>query len=104
VINLILSIGRCFDWLTPMIAFFNEFSHGPGIHFYIPVGVGLSRSEINRLLTQHGVQVIRLMYSFDGENLILTVPKKQANYVYHLLNYGEDYFLDEFEEYLHSPT
>ena len=90
MIDLLLNIGRAFDWLTPTTALIQDIYHGHESDFVIPTGAGWSRSDIKRLLTQHGVKVWGLLYSLDGEELMFSVKKEQADYTYYLLqNAGE---------------
>jgi hypothetical protein len=99
MIESLLNVGRLFDWLTPLFALSQDYYYGSEVDFTIPAGAGWSRSEIKRLLNRHGVQVWGLLYSLDGEELMFSVKKEQAEYAYYLLqNAGEPelYVPDEF--------
>jgi hypothetical protein len=104
MIDFLLNIGSAFDWISPSVAFIQDLYYGPVHDFIITADAGWSRSDIRRLLKQHGVQVWGFNYSFNGKELIFTVPREQADYAYYLLQNAGDPLLDEIEEYVHSPT
>jgi hypothetical protein len=104
MIDLLLNIGCLFDWITPTAAFIQDFQYGPVVDFIIPADSGWGRTHIQRLLTTHGIRVWGLMYNFNGEKLLFTVPKHQDEEAYYLLQDAGVPILDELEEYIHSPT
>ncbi len=83
MLDRVLNIGCAFDWITPALAFAQDFLNGPVADFGIPANAGWSRRDIKRLLLRYGVRVWGLMFS--GDTLIFTVPKSQARWAYYLL-------------------
>ena len=83
--NKLLNIGCAFDWITPSVAFIQDFFNGPVGDFGIPVNPYWGRREIKRLLNDHGVHVWGLMFSFEGDVLLFTVRRHQAEYTFYLL-------------------
>ncbi len=81
----LLNIGCAFDWITPSIAFIQDFFSGPVSDFGIPVNPYWGSREIRRLLNNHDVHVWGLMYNFDGDVLLFTVNRRQADMTYYLL-------------------
>lgn len=104
MIDFLLNFGSAFDWITPTVAFIQDIYFGPVHDFIIPADAGWSRSDIKRLLSQHDVQVWGFNFTFNGEELMFTVPKEQADYAYYLLQNAGDPVLDVLEEYIHYPT
>lgn len=80
-----LNIAAAFDWITPSVAFIQDFLHGPVSDFGIPAQAGWSRRDIKRLLKDDGVRVWGLMLNLSGDMLMFTVPKSQAKQAYSLL-------------------
>jgi hypothetical protein len=85
MLDTLLNIGCAFDWITPTVAFVQDFFNGPASNFGIPANAGWDRKDIKRLLTDHGVRVWGLMYNLSGEMLMFTVKKSQAKWAYYLL-------------------
>ena len=80
-----LTIGCLFDWITPTIAFIQDFLYGPKSDFGIPANPYWGRREIKRLLRHYGVNVWGLMYNYNAEILMFTVRRQQAILAYYLL-------------------
>ena len=85
MLDTLLDVGCAFDWITPTLAFIQDFLNGPVSHFGISAYIGWDRSDIKRLLKSYGVRVWGLMYNFSGDMLMFTVPKTQARWAYYLL-------------------
>lgn len=83
MLDRVLNIACAFDWITPALAFAQDFLNGPVADFGIPANAGWSRRDIKRLLSRYGVRVWGLMFS--GDTLMFTVPKAQARWAYYLL-------------------
>jgi hypothetical protein len=81
----ILDIVSAFDWITPTVAFAQDFLNGPIADFGIPSNVGYGGWNLKRLLKQNGVKVWGVMLNPDGDTLMFTVREGQAKYTYHLL-------------------
>ena len=97
MLDLLLNIGRAFDWLSPTTALIEDIYYGHESDFVIPTAAGWSMSEIKCFLNQHGIKVWGLIYSLDGDELMFSVKKEQSEYVYYLLqNAGDpEYYLSE---------
>jgi hypothetical protein len=85
MLDTLLNVGCAFDWITPTVAFMQDFLNGPVSDFGIPANAGWSRSDIKRLLKRHGVRVWGLMFNISGDMLMFTVRKTQARWTYFLL-------------------
>ena len=85
MIDKFLTIGCLFDWITPTVAFIQDFFYGPIGDFGIPANPYWGRREIKRLLRYYGVKVWGLMYNYSGDILMFTVRKQQAVLAYYLL-------------------
>ena len=85
MLDKLLDIGCAFDWITPTVAFVQDFFRGPVSDFGIPPHAGWGCSDIQHLLNRNGVRVWGLMYNVSGDILMFTVPKTQANWAYDLL-------------------
>jgi hypothetical protein len=83
MLDRVLNFACAFDWITPALAFAQDFLNGPVADFGIPAHAGWSRRDIKRLLSRYGVRVWGLMFS--GDLLMFTVPKAQARWAYYLL-------------------
>lgn len=81
----LINIGCAFDWITPTFAFLRDFAAGPVAHFGISAYSGYDRGDIRRLLQAHGVQVWGLIYNFEGDMLMFTVPNTHARWAYYIL-------------------
>lgn len=80
-----LTIAGAFDWITPIVAFIQDFFNRPVSDFGIPSSAGWGRRDIKRLLTRHDVRVWGLMLNLSGDMLMFTVPTSQAKRAYDLL-------------------
>ncbi len=80
-----LKVASAFDWITPSVAFLQDFLNGPVSDFGIPANAGWSSWDIKRLLKKHGVRVWGLMLNTSGDTLMFTVGKAQAKWAYYLL-------------------
>jgi len=85
MINKILNIGSAFDWITPSVAFVQDSRNVPVGHFGIPVNCSWGSKEIKRLLGSYDVHVWGLMFNFEGDVLLFTVKKRDAELTYYLL-------------------
>lgn len=85
MIDKLLSIGCAFDWITPTIAFVQDFFYGPVGDFGIPANAGPGKKDIKRFLNRYGVHVWGLMYNLPGNVLLFTVEKQQAPLTFKLL-------------------
>jgi len=85
MLDKLVDIGCAFDWITPTIAFVQDFLHSPARDFGISPLAGWGRGDIKRLLNGSGVQVWGLMYNVSGDILMFTVPQAQAQWAYDLL-------------------
>lgn len=83
MLDRVLNIASAFDWITPALAFAQDFLNGPVADFGIPENAGWSRRDIKRLLSRYGVRVWGLIFSRGI--LMFTVPKTQAKWAYYLL-------------------
>jgi len=85
MLDKLLDIGCAFDWITPTVAFVQDFFNGPVSDFGISPHAGWGCSDIQHLLNRNGVRVWGLMYNVSGDMLMFTVPKTQAKWAYYLL-------------------
>jgi hypothetical protein len=85
IMDNLLNVGCALDWITPTVAFIHDFFFGPVSDFGIPTNPFWSRREIKRLLHGHGVHVWGLMYNFEGDVLLFTVHRRQADLTFYLL-------------------
>lgn len=83
--DLLLNIGCALDWITPLVAFIQDFHFGSWSDFGIPANPIWGRKEIKRLLGYHGIRVWGLMYNFTGDVLMFTVTGQQAELTYFIL-------------------
>lgn len=80
-----LNIAAAFDWITPTIAFIQDFRYGPVSDFGMPAQAGWSPRQVKRLLKRNGVRVWGMMLNLTGDTLMFTVPESQAKLTYDLL-------------------
>jgi hypothetical protein len=85
MIGKILNIGSAFDWITPSVAFIQDAWNGPVGDFGIPANSSWGPEEIKRLLGSYDVHVWGLMLTFEGDVLLFTVKKRDAELTYYLL-------------------
>lgn len=83
MLDRVLNIACAFDWISPALAFAQDFLNGPVADFGVPANAGWSRRDIKRLLSRYGVRVWGLIFSRGV--LMFTVPKAQARWAYYLL-------------------
>lgn len=80
-----LTIAGACDWITPTVAFIQDFWYGPVSDFGVPAVSGWSKRDIKHLLKKQGVQVWGFMLNLSGDTLMFTVPQAQAEWAYRLL-------------------
>jgi hypothetical protein len=80
-----LNVASAFDWITPTIAFVQDFFYGPASDFGIPSNGGWSGKDIKRVFKRHGIRVWGLMLNLNGDMLMFTVPRNQAKWAYYVL-------------------
>ncbi|MCL4298902.1 MAG: hypothetical protein KJ077_24410 [Anaerolineae bacterium] len=97
MIDKFLTIAAAFDWISPTLAYIQDFRYGQVSDFGIPASSGWSRSNIKRLLKKHGVPVWGVMLNFRGDTLMFTVPYHQAQAV-------SDLLLGQGVSILHAPA
>jgi hypothetical protein len=102
MLDQVLNIGSAFDWITPAMAFVQDFLNGPVADFGIPENAGWSRRDIKRLLSRYGVRVWGLIFSRGV--LMFTVPKSQARWAYYLLEREGVPILYAPAEAMNSPS
>ena len=74
----IVKIGAIWDWVTPLLAFVQDWIYRPASHFRIPYGCGRSAWEIARFLRSKGIRVWGLLVVQD--TILLSVREAQADY------------------------
>lgn len=82
MIDNILAIGGAFDWITPTLAFVNDYRYGPPAHFGASANAGFDRRDIRRVLNQAGIRVWGLILSFDGDMIMFAVNVLDAQDAY----------------------
>lgn len=85
MIDNFLTLAAAFDWMTPSIAYLQDFRYGQVSDFGIPAYAGWSRREIKRLLKKQGVPVWGMMLNLRGDTFMFTVPYAQTQLVSDLL-------------------
>jgi len=83
MLDKLLEIGSCFDWISPALAQVQDITNGPSHTFLIPQASGWSGREISRMLREHGVKHWGMM--IVNHTLMLTVRQKQARWADYLL-------------------
>ena len=71
-----LRVGKCFDWVSPVLAIANDIRHRGGHTFLLTDGGGLTGRQVIDLLRRRGIKVWGCMVI--GETLTLTVRKRDA--------------------------
>jgi hypothetical protein len=99
-----LTVASGFDWITPTVAFIQDFFNGPVTDFGISPYTGWGRGDIKNLLNSHGVRVWGLTLNLSGDLLMFTVPKAQAKRAYYLLQREGAPVLYAPAEIASSPT
>lgn len=80
-----LTLAAAFDWITPTIAYLQDFLHGRVSDFGIPANAGWGRRDIRRLLKQQEIPVWGITLNLSGNMFMFTVPYTQAQLVADLL-------------------
>ena len=80
-----LEFGKCFDWISPVLAAAQDVVNGPGHTFLIPAYSGWSGREICKLLHDHGVETWGVMIPPYSNTLMITVRQKQGRWADYLL-------------------
>ena len=83
MLHQLLKMGSTFDWISPLLGFFQDAANGPSHTFLIPNDSGWSGREIERLLRQSGVGTWGLM--IVGDTLMVSVRAPQAAWAQSLL-------------------
>lgn len=73
-----LTTAGAFDWITPTVAYIQDFINGPACDFGIPADAGWSRGDVKRLLKKHDIRVWGLMLNLSGDLLMFTVPEMHS--------------------------
>ena len=85
MLDRVLNIGCSFDWITPTMAFIQDFQNRPVSHFGVTANADLDRGDIRRLLQSKGVRVWGLMYNVADDLIMLSVQKSQAAWTYYIM-------------------
>ena len=80
-----------------------DFFNGPVSRFGIQANVGFDRGDIKRLLSKYGVESWGYIYNVAGDLIMLSVPQKQANWAYYLLQREGIPILFAPDEAIYSP-
>lgn len=84
MIDRVLEVGACFDWLSPLAAILGDLAHGGGYTFLVDIGASpYTGREIEIMLRRRGVSTWGAMI-VDG-TLMMSVKQSQARYAAHLL-------------------
>jgi hypothetical protein len=83
MLDKVLEVGACFDWITPLITVVQDLANGPGHTFLIPNDCGWSGRDIEDLLRRRGVRSWGHMVV--KHSLMLRVRQKQARWAQYLL-------------------
>jgi hypothetical protein len=83
MLDKMLEVGACFDWITPLVTVVQDLANGPGHTFLIPHECGWSGRDIAELLRRRGVKSWGHMVV--DHTLILRVRQKQARWAQYLL-------------------
>jgi len=81
----LLNLACNFDWITPSWMILQDFFNGPVSRFGIQANAGFDRGDIKRVLSKFGVDSWGYIYNVAGDLIMLSVPQKQANWAYYLL-------------------
>lgn len=79
----LLRFGSSFDWITPLVAYIQDWLNGPSVAFSVPESAGWTCFAISSLLRSKGIKVWGLMYVND--HIIFKVKCAQARYADYLL-------------------
>lgn len=83
--NEILNAICNFDWISPSWMILQDFANRPVSHFGIQANAGFDRGDIRRALRKHGVRSWGYVYNVDGDLIMISVPKAQAQWANYLL-------------------
>ncbi len=83
MIDDLLKLGSTFDWISPLVAFVQDWRNGPSDGFSVPLASGWSTREVRSLLTGYGIKVWGMMLVADS--LIFSVRRTQAGFAEFLL-------------------
>jgi hypothetical protein len=75
MIDRILEVGSCFDWISPVYAMAQDLAHHGG-HSLVMDCSGWAPTEIERVLRRAGIETWGLMA--DRAEVYLSCPKEQA--------------------------
>lgn len=78
-----LSVGANFDWISPLLAFLQDFKEGPSAGFRVPVAAGWSGAQIKDLLKEWGIRTWGWMIVNDI--ILFDVRDAQAEYAQYIL-------------------
>jgi hypothetical protein len=78
-----LELGSCFDWITPLVAYWKDWTNAPAHTFVIPEACDWSALEIQRMLKQHGIKTWGLM--IVKESIMISMRLAQAHWAQYLL-------------------
>ena len=101
MINSMLDFLCIFDWMSPLLAWFQDRLHGPSHTFLIPEGCGWTGRQIQQMLNSHGIRVWGLM--FLRHTLLLSVREAQVRWAQYLLQHQGIPILNEVEAWKHAP-
>jgi hypothetical protein len=76
MLDTLLQIGACMDWISPIWAIIQDIRYGPNHTFLVAYGQGWSGRECDKLLKRAGIQSWGRMVVHN--EIMLTVRKPQA--------------------------
>lgn len=85
MIDRFFTVASAFDWITPAVAYLEDFFNGPVSDFGIPANAGWGTRDIKQFLKKYGVRAWGLMLNLNGDTIMFTVSKAQAKWAYYLL-------------------
>jgi hypothetical protein len=83
MLDKMLEVGACFDWITPLVTVAQDLANGPGHTFLIPQECGWSGRDIAGLLRRRGVKSWGLMVV--DHSLLVRVTLRQARWAEYIL-------------------
>jgi hypothetical protein len=84
-----------FNWISPLLAWFQDRLYGSPYTFLIPENCGWNGRTIQQALKSYGIRAWGLMFLHD--TLLVSVRKTQARQAQHLLQYYGIPVLNELE-------
>jgi hypothetical protein len=84
MIDRLLEVGTCFDWISPVLAAVQGIANGPGHTFLFADDCGWSGSEVAGYLEDHGVKTWGHMVV--DHTVMITVKETQARWSQYLLD------------------